>query len=148
MGVELVLVGRVGRAEPPVSRRRSGPLGVRDGRQPAAGSCGRHAQGVPEQAQALGIRGEPKAALQTGRVPVGLEDGQSQSVKRLDRDLPPCVGQQASQALAQLIGRPTGRSGPDTRPADGVVGDEMDQPVGQGSGFPEPGQPQSAAGHA
>ena len=100
VGVELVLVGIVGRAQLAVGRRRSGALGVGDGRQLAAGFFGRHAQGVAEQAQAFGVRGEPKAALQTGRVPVGLEDGQGQGVKRLDRQRSPAVGQQASQALA------------------------------------------------
>ena len=140
VGVELVLVGRVGRAWLSVGWRRLGPLGVGDGRQLAAGFFGRYAESVPEQAQALGVRGEPKATLQTGRVPVGLEDGQGQGVKRPDRQRSPAVGQQASQARAQLVGRPAGKGqGQTLGRRDSLLGDEMDQPVGQGPGFSRAG---------
>ena len=141
VGIELVLVGRVGCAQLAAGGRcRPGPLGAGDGRQLAARFFGRYAESVPEQAQALGVRGEPKAALQTGRVPVGLEDGQGQGVKRSDRQRSPPVGQQASQARAQLVGRPAGEGQSQTLGRrDGLRGDELDQPVGQGSGFSRAG---------
>ena len=130
-------------ARPPVRRRRAGALGVGDGRETAARLPFGDLQRIPEQFEPFGLRCDPEAALQAGRVPVLMEDGEAQGVEGVQRDLLPGVRQQDSQAVAHLAGGPAGEGhGQAAGRRDGMVRHQVREAVGEG-----PGLPGAGAGH-
>ena len=66
-------------------RRPAGALRVRNVRQPAACPALRDTQGVPKQFDPLGLRRDPEAPLEAGRIVVLGQQGETQGVKRVDR---------------------------------------------------------------
>ena len=93
-----------------VRRRPVGTLCARDRRQPTPRLPLGDVQRIAQQLNPLGLRRDPKAALQARRVVVRDQDGHAKGVERMQRHPFPRIGQERLQTVAHLAGGPARES--------------------------------------